>query len=66
MSEETRDEKKKTSTSFRLSEPAKDKLAALVRLYGSQTIALEVAIDRLYTQEIACKESDSDECEPED
>ena len=41
----------KHPTSIRLSGPARDKLDKLTELYGSQTIAIEVAIDRLYHQE---------------
>lgn len=41
----------KHPTSIRLSGPARDKLEALTELYGSQTMAIEVAIDRLYQQE---------------
>ena len=38
--------------SFRLSEPAQRKLGELAQLYGSQTRALEVALDRLHTAEV--------------
>lgn len=39
-------------TSIRLSEPAARKLAALADLYGAQTKAIEIAIDRLYISEV--------------
>ena len=39
----------KRSTSFRLSDPARRKLAELGETYGNQTTAVEVAIDRLHT-----------------
>lgn len=42
---------KTTPTSMRLSSTAREKLEQLARLYGNQTTALEIAIDRLYTQE---------------
>jgi len=42
----------KHSTSFRLSSTAREKLAALGDLYGNLTTAIEVAIDRLWLQEI--------------
>ena len=42
----------KRQTSIRFSEAATEKLAALTERYGSQTAAVEVAIDRLYQSEI--------------
>jgi len=42
----------KTQLNIRISGPGRDKLHALVRLYGSQTIVIEMAIDRLYQQEV--------------
>jgi hypothetical protein len=42
----------KKLTSIRFSEAATEKLVALTERYGSQTAAVEVAIDRLYTSEI--------------
>ena len=41
------------STSIRLSQAAQNKLSELTKLYGNQTTAIEVAVDRLYQQEIA-------------
>ena len=38
---------------IRLSDPGQRALADLVELYGSQTKAIEVAIDRLHQQECA-------------
>jgi hypothetical protein len=42
----------KAQVNLRISEPGKTRLAALTQLYGSQTTAVEIAIDRLYQQEI--------------
>jgi len=52
---------------IRLSEPGQRLLADLVELYGSQTKAIEVAIDRLHQQECAHKcESSRHEIEARD
>jgi len=43
---------------FRLSDPAVEKLDHLAAQYGTLTAALEVAIDRLYQQEVTMLQSD--------
>lgn len=43
----------KDQVNVRLSDAAIEKLAALSNKYGTQTAALEVAIDRLHAQEFA-------------
>jgi hypothetical protein len=43
----------KTAMSFRLSDPAREKLTALGDIYGNMTTALELAIDRMHREEIA-------------
>ena len=42
----------KKQINVRLSEPGQRMLAELVTIYGSQTIAVEVAIERLYREEV--------------
>lgn len=42
----------KTSTHFRLSAASVEKLEALAERYGTRTTAVEVAIDRLYQEDI--------------
>lgn len=43
----------KTLKPFRLSDASIEKLLALTERYGTQTTVVEVALDRLYEQEIA-------------
>lgn len=45
----------KKQINVRLSELGQQKLAELSQIYGSQTIAVEVALDRLHQQECAHK-----------
>ena len=47
----------KQQLNIRLSEPARRKLEALTQKYGSQTIVCEIAIDRLYQQEVTNMET---------
>jgi len=42
----------KTLKPFRLSDASIEKLLALTERYGTQTTAVEVALDRLYEKEI--------------
>jgi len=42
----------KKQVNIRISSKGKEKLDALTELYGSQTIVIEMAIDRLYQQEV--------------
>ena len=42
----------KKQINVRLSEPGQLKLAELSQIYGSQTIVVEMAIDRLYRKEV--------------
>ena len=54
-------------TSFRLSDPAMQKLAELAEVYGNRTSALEIAIDRMYKSQFSTYQPRSPErtCQPE-
>lgn len=41
----------KRAVSYRLSQPARDKLTELAKVYGNRTTVVELAIDRLHRQE---------------
>ena len=42
----------KKQINVRLSEPGQQRLAELSQIYGSQTMAVEMAIERLYREEV--------------
>ena len=59
----------KKQINVRLSEPSQQKLAELTQLYGSQTIAVEMAIERLHREEISEMKHSTDrvaKIEPQD
>lgn len=45
----------KTAESFRLSDPAREKLTALAEVYGNKTTVVELAIDRMHREEMIMK-----------